>query len=219
VKGVVIGGTKGLGKALVETLPGAIPVARTSKQYRLDLNQEYRNVYEQSKRIFSQIGHLDYLVISSGRGAYLSFTEMIDSDRIKALFTVNAISPIAVYTAARKHLIRSQGKCIFVTSSVAEHGARGLSVYAATKGALNSFVKSEARTAAKLGYSVCAIAPGWFISDMTKDIQPELKKAIIRYIPEKRMAEAKEIAEFIEKLISTSNWNIQGQIFYLTGGY
>ena len=221
-KGIVIGGTKGLGKSIFESFPATynvVSLSRTSQPISLDLKSDSETIQKTIKQVIDHLHGIDFLIISSGMGAYLKFPELTNQDKIDELFKVNVFGPIQAYAAARKSLIKSKGKCIFITSSVAEHGARGLSVYAATKGAINSFVKSEARTAAKLGYAICAVAPGWFESDMTKDINPELKKSIVKFIPEKRMGKVEEISDFVLSILSSSNWTVQGQVFNITGGY
>lgn len=220
--GIIIGGSKGLGKDLLDRFPRTfdiISLSRTSSPLKLDLRAPSDEIKDIIKEAIEKLSKLDFLLISSGMGAYLSFNEMNDANKISLLFKVNTLGPIDCYIASRKALLKSKGKCIFITSAVADHGARGLSIYAATKGAINAFVKSEARTAAKLGYAVCAISPGWFESDMTKDIKPELKKNIIKFIPEKRMAKVDEISDAVISILDLNNWAVQGQIFKFTGGY
>jgi 3-oxoacyl-[acyl-carrier protein] reductase len=224
MKSIIIGGTKGIGASIFNKHPGGRYLAMSrskgaDERWRyIDLRGTDFDIQNSMKLAIQDLDGLDNLVISSGMGAYLGPLQMTH-DRILELMQVNVFGPISAYLACRRALVKSRGKVIFISSSVADNGARGLSVYAATKGAINSFVRSEAKTAAKLGYAVCAVAPGWCETPMTAELDQDLRAAILKYIPEGRMARPDEIADFVMALLGQSNWVLQGQIFTATGGY
>ena len=121
-------------------------------------------------------------------------------------------------TELRK-LLRSKGKAVFVTSTAARRpGSGGLSYYAATKGALNSWVISEGRRQAKKGIGLCAVAPGFFESPMTDEMAPGLVEAVTKAIPFGRFGSCDEIATFIDSLLDQSNWTLAGSIYECAGG-
>lgn len=160
---------------------------------------------------------LDAVVISAGMGAYLG--PVPDQDKVKEIFNVNTIAPIRIYHTVLKNLLKSKGKVIFITSTAARKpGSGGLSLYAASKGAIHSFVTSEGRRAAKHGIGMCAVAPGFFDSPMTNEMANGLKQATIKNIPFGRYGNVEEIADFIDSLLKQSNWTIAGSIFELSGG-
>jgi len=182
----------------------------------LDLGWEEVPVREAVKKAIDKLGGIDWLVVSSGLGAYLGPFEM-DRKRMRELMQINFHGPVEVYLAARKYLAKSQGKVLFVSSTVATRGARGMSGYAATKGALNSFLLSEVRSAVKLGITMNVLSPGWVDTEMTQEIKEEIKQVIVKSIPIRRMAAPEEVADFAIKILETPPF-LTGQILEMSGG-
>ena len=227
---LVIGGSKGLGKEIVDKLKyrhgNVVTMSRSGGDYELDLMWPQNKISDTIKTAVREMGGLDVLIISSGRGEYHG--SLVSECDINNIFRVNTIGPIITYQAAFRGLFKSKGKAIFITStSSRKPGDGGLALYGASKAAINSFVISEARRAAdgknrkkndKDGVAVCSVSPGWFNSPMTKEIDPKLKEKHERYIPMGRYGETKEIAEFIVTLVDQSNWCLSGSIFEISGG-
>jgi 3-oxoacyl-[acyl-carrier protein] reductase len=216
---LIVGGSKGLGRKVhvdLNSYHDVVAVSRTSP-IPVDLSGDAERIKSGVGAAIHQLGGLDAVVVSSGQGAY--HNPLVSADSIEKMFRVNTIGPMIVYQAALKHLLKSKGKMIVVTSTAARRpGSGGLSVYAATKGALHSWVISEGRRLAKKGVALCAVAPGWFASDMTDTIKPEVAAANVRGIPFGRYGTVDEISSFITGLLDQSNWCLAGQIFELSGG-
>ena len=69
--------------------------------------------------------------------------------------------------ASRVMLARRSGAIINISSVVGLSGYRGLSVYAATKAALDGFTRSLARELGSRGITVNSIAPGYLRTEMS----------------------------------------------------
>lgn len=225
---IVVGGTKGIGAAIAEAARKTHDVVVMGRhvdlsrhgQVELDLRWSDLQVAAACRRAmrwFGPVEAVDALVLSAGMGAYLAPYEM-DQDRLQSMFRVNVLGPIAAYLACLRGLMRARGRVLFIGSTVARKpGASGLSAYAATKGAVNAFVISEARRLADHGVAMNVLAPGWVSTEMTAEIQPELKEAITRAIPAKRFAYPEEVARFALAILEQSNF-LTGEILSMAGG-
>lgn len=216
---IVVGGTKGIGEATVARLrkdgAAVIPMARSNGS--LDLAWDDGRISAAVHEAVGLLGGgLDRLVLSGGMGAYVSTLEM-DSARVDELWRTNFGGPVQVYRAALRSLLRARGKVLWIGSTVATHGARGLSAYAATKAAVDGFVRSEARTLAKHHVAMNVLSPGWVETPMTAEIKPEIREAIVRSIPMRRMAYAAEIAEVAVGMLAWPHW-CTGGVHEVTGG-
>ena len=212
---------KGLGGAIYDQLSSQdevqVETRSRGSDTPLDLNWEEDRIGEGVRSAIEGLGGLDTLIISSGMGAY--YGPLVSGESVRKAFQVNVFGPMAVYRAALKALLRSKGKAVFITSTAARRpGSGGLSIYAATKGAINSWVVSEGRRAAKKGVALCAVAPGFFESPMTAELEPGVRDSVTRNIPFKRFGESDEIAKFTTDLLGQSNWCLAGQIFEVSGG-
>lgn len=220
MKILLVGGSKGLGAAIHEQAwdAGYKVVARSrSTDPPLDMAWPGAKIKSTLRQAVQELGGLDALVVSSGLGAYHKI--LVDEEKIRQIFQVNVFGPMACYRACLPYLIRSKGKMVVITSTAARRpGSGGLSLYAAAKGALNSWVISEGRRAAKEEVALCAVAPGFFWSEMTDAMNPKLMDATTRAIPFGRWGEAEEIARLTVDLLGQSNWCLAGQIYECSGG-
>lgn len=217
---LLIGGSKGLGLELYERLRvdnKVVRASRTSGEHRLNLAAPGAELQQATRACLESLGGLDVLIVSSGMGAY--HTPLAAEAEIQGMFQVNVFGPILVFQSCLSSLVRSAGKAVMVSSTVARRpGASGLSLYAATKGALNSWVISEARRVARKGIALFAVSPGWFESPMTEGIAANTRRRNERSIPFGRFGSAAEIADFTLGLLRQSNWTLAGQIYEASGG-
>lgn len=232
MKILLVGGSKGLGKELLcqltrHTDNHVVYVCRTHSELveirdslewmELDLNWGSPDIAHVVKKAATRLGGIDALIVSSGHGAY--HPVLVSDATIQKMFQTNVFGPWAVYREALKYLLKSRGKAIFVTS-IADRkpGCGGLSWYAGSKGAVNSWVISESRRAASKGVALCAVSPGFFDSEMTEDMKPEEKEKSTKAIPYGRFGGVGEIAMFVKGLLDQSNWAVAGSIYELSGG-
>src|SRR5262249_55506035 len=90
-------------------------------------------------------------------------------DDIRAQLEVNAIAPLRVVAALRRHMKRG-GKIALITSrmgSIGDNGSGGYYGYRMSKAALNAAGMSLARDLASAGVSVAILHPGYVRTDMT----------------------------------------------------
>ena len=133
---------------------------------RADVSEEDQ-VAAMFDKIIAEFGRLDILVNCAGTSQDKNIFEMDKADWDRIIKT-NLTSGMLCSKRAME-IMRDQrsGRIIFISSVVAERGALfGHVHYAATKAGQIGIVKSMARTAAPLGITVNAIAPGLIATEL-----------------------------------------------------
>jgi 3-oxoacyl-[acyl-carrier protein] reductase len=125
-------------------------------------------------------------------------------------------------TKAALGVMESGGRIVIVASTAGQRGEAFHADYAATKGAIISFVKSVCVEAAPKGITVNAVAPGWVDTEMStipygRDAGSG-KREIEATIPLGRVATPEEIAGPIVFLCSDLASSITGEILNVNGG-
>jgi 3-oxoacyl-[acyl-carrier protein] reductase len=170
---------------------------------RLDL-REHAEIHEIVRRVSKTHGHLYGLVNNAAIGRDGVLATMHDS-HIAEVIAVNVTGTILVTKyAVRSILLRGEkgGRIVNVSSIIAQTGFNGLSVYGASKAALNGFSKSLAREVGKAGITVNAVAPGYMETDMTSALQGEKLQSIKRRSPLGRLIGTDDAAAAVAWLMS-----------------
>lgn len=108
---------------------------------------------------------------------------------------------------------------IFVSSTAGQRGEAGHSDYAASKGAMISFVKSLAVELGPRDVTVNCVAPGWVDTEAVEiPFAGEGRARIEAAIPLRRVASADDIAGPILFLASTLARHVTGEVLNVNGG-
>ena len=173
-------------------------------------------LFEECDREF---GWLDIFVANAGiwPPEYVPLTEMTD-EQWQEMMKANLDSVFyKVREAARR--MADGGKIIIVSSTAGQRGEAGHSHYAATKGAIISFVKSLAVELAPKDIQVNAVAPGWVDTDMAAPaLEGEQRDSVIAQIPLGRLGSAEDVAGPILFLCSKLARHITGEVLNVNGG-
>ena len=112
------------------------------------------------------------------------------------------------------------GKIVILTSTAGQRGEAGFSGYAASKGGQIAFTKSLAEELGSWGINVNAVAPGWVETDMTRVALGDdgRREAIARTIPLGRIALPEDIAGPVAFLCSDWARHITGEVLNVNGG-
>ncbi len=111
-------------------------------------------------KVIECFGKLDCLVNNAGsRGPHALFSEF-DHKSVADLMNTNFISQFEFCRLAIRHLRKTKGNIINMSSCTAKLGQEGGSAYSATKGAICSFTKSLAIEEAHHGVRVNCVLPG-----------------------------------------------------------
>jgi 3-oxoacyl-[acyl-carrier protein] reductase len=114
---------------------------------------------------------------------------------------------------------QKQGVILAVSSMWGQTGASCESLYSASKGAVDSYVKALAKELGPSGIRVNAVSPGATETDMMKCFGEDDRRAICEDTPVGRLGEPSEIAEMLYFLQSDKASFITGQIIGVNGGY
>ena len=122
-------------------------------------------------------------------------------------------------TRAALRVMADGGRVVLVSSTAGQRGEAMHADYAASKGAMISFVKSVAIEVAGRGITVNSVAPGWVDTEMCADPFADGGKArIANAIPVGRIASVGDIATPIVFLCTKGARHITGEILNVNGG-
>jgi 3-oxoacyl-[acyl-carrier protein] reductase len=110
------------------------------------------------------------------------------------------------------------GRIINITSVIGFAGNAGQANYAAAKAGIVGFTKSVAKELASRGITVNGVAPGYIVTDMTRDLAEEITNTIKAEIPMGVLGEAEDIAGAVAYLASDDARYVTGQFIHVNGG-
>jgi 3-oxoacyl-[acyl-carrier protein] reductase len=169
-------------------------------------------------RAVREFGGLDIFVGNAGIWPHedVPLTEMTDAQWRRTM-AANIDSMFYSTRAAARHLERG-GRIVLVSSTAGQRGEAGHADYAATKGAMISFVKSLAVELGPKEMTVNAVAPGWVDTDAVSIVMAHSREKIEAAIPVGRIASARDIAGPIVFLCSDLARHVNGEILNVNGG-
>src|SRR5712691_1843567 len=187
---------------------------------RADVRQEddVRNLIDQT---VARFGRLDAAVNTAGTEGQPGPVTEQSADSYAATFDTNVLGTLLTM----KHELRvmqaqGSGSIVNISSTYGHDGARGASVYAASKHAVEGLTKSAALEAAGSGVRVNAVAPGPTETAMLDRFtgSAERKAGLVSTVPLGRVGEPDEIANAILFLCSEKASFISGHVLSLDGG-
>lgn len=166
------------------------------------------------------LGGLDVLVNNSGITMNMPFAE-VTPKQFDTLYSVNVKAMFFLSQKAAEVMMAQHAGCIINISSV--HAYRGLrehSVYASTKGAINSFTQQLAIELAPYGIRVNAIASGPVeVENHKKFIPGYTTQGSAKRIPAGFKGEPEDIGSIAQFLASEGGRYIIGQTILADGGF
>ncbi|MFP3834099.1 SDR family oxidoreductase [Chryseobacterium sp. SIMBA_028] len=169
-----------------------------------------------TEKIKSTWGKLDILVNNAGIHTSKNSLEKISDEQVQDTFDTNIISMIS-FTRNFLPLMESGGRIICTTSVTAYRGSNHLIDYAATKGAVLSFIRSLADNLAEKKILVNGIAPGPIWTPLVKEAFDDLS-TFGKDTPLKRAGQPSEVAPAYVFLASKDASYITGEVIHINGG-
>lgn len=236
---LVTGGSRGIGKAIVETL--AREGAKVAFVYRSNQAAADALVGELAgaggellaiqcdvakkdecdaavSQVIDKWGRLDILVNNAGivRDKLLA---AMDPEDWHAVIDTNLNSAFNFcHAVMRPMMSQRSGRIINMSSVSAEFGNQGQSNYAASKGGLQGFTRCLATEVGRRGITVNAIAPGFIETDMTEAIRNAAEDKIKQQIPLRKLGKPQDIANAVLFLAGDGGGYITGHILTVDGG-
>ncbi len=127
----------------------------------------------------------------------------------------------AFYTikAATRPMLKARGgRIINMTSVSGQAGQMGQANYSSAKAGLIGLTKATARELASRNITCNAVAPGFVLTELTKDLPEALQAQIVERTPLGRFGTTAEIADAVAFLASDEAAFITGQVLAVDGG-
>ena len=236
---IVTGGSKGIGKGIVEKLAesgcnvaftylsseeSAKEIEKLSDKYNVKIKkyQSDASDFDQSSKLIENIlddfDSYDILINNAGITKDNLLLRM-DEDSWKKVIDINLNSCFNLTKCARREFMKKkEGVIINISSIVGVKGNAGQSNYSASKAGINGFTKSIALELGSRNIRCNAIAPGFIETDMTNKGDGKLLESWIESIPLKRAGHVEDIANLCVYLASEKGSYITGQIIKVDGG-
>ena len=169
-----------------------------------------------------EAGRLDILVNNAAdQGIGLGGPLEMDPDAILKVMGTNVRGGFQVTQAACNRFFmkqESRGTVVFLSSNTAQRPIRGRTAYCASKGAINSMVRSLALDLAPYGIRVNACAPGYIYTERWDVLDPKIAARRRANCPLGREAKGADIANVVAFLASEDSGNMTGEIVTCDAG-
>ena len=224
---LVAGGSRGIGAATVELfLKNCFDVSYFYKHapgvYGYAIKADITNVDEVRagvKEACSKFGPVDIMIYCAGISRTGLSTDFSYDDYLNIMNT-NFGGFFAVCNEVIPSMVSAKKGVITAVSSMwGQTGASCESLYSASKGAMNAYVKSLAKELGPSGIRVNAVSPGVIDTDMMKSFSDEDKKNLIYDTPLQRLGSPQDVADVIYNLSTEGSSFITGQIIGINGGF
>ncbi|GAA3228826.1 SDR family oxidoreductase [Actinocorallia longicatena] len=231
---VVTGGSRGIGRAIVERLArdgadvvfsyagnkgAAAEVAEATGAFAVQADLTDPGAAERLlETALERQGALDVLVASAAVGfepAAIADTSLEEFDRVMA---GNARSAFAALRFAARTM-RDGGRIVLLSTVNTVRPGPGIAPYAASKGAIEQLAAIAALELGERGITVNCVSPGATDTDLLRSTNPpEALEQISRITALRRLGTPSDIADVVALLVSPDGRWITGQNIRATGG-
>jgi 3-oxoacyl-[acyl-carrier protein] reductase len=241
---IVTGGSRGIGRAIVELLAQhghrvlftyasreseAQAVASAVRSVGGEAVAHRADVSDPSTAAgvaaaaLKAFGRIDVLVNNAGThlpGVSVADTPVAEWDRVLA---VNLSGPFHMIQAVLPHMRQKKRGCIVnLSSNVTNRMPAQNCVYTVSKVGLEAMTRILSKEEGRNGIRVNAVGPGPIRTDMLEEtltkIGAERADAFIKSVPLGRKGEPREIAEAVAFLVSDAAAYMTGQVVFVNGG-
>ena len=236
---LVTGGSRGIGRAVVEGLAKAGAkvafVYRSSKESAdalvaelAEQNLETMAIQgdvsskEDAERIIDEVvekwERLDILVNNAGiikDGLLMS----MEKEDWHAVINTNLTGVYNFAQSVMRQMVSQRyGRIVNISSVAAEFGNQGQVNYAASKGGIQGLTRCLATEVGRRNITVNAVAPGFIETDMTVDVRNAAEGEIKKRISVRRLGKPEDIANAVTFLASEEASYITGHVLTVDGG-
>jgi 3-oxoacyl-[acyl-carrier protein] reductase len=144
----------------------------------------------------------------------------LKDEDISKMFNVNALAIVKICRAVIPSMVARRKGCIVNISSVAaSRGNRGQTVYAGTKGFIESFSRAMAAEYGSRGIRINTVAPGPIDAGSLKELLGYAEDEVNSSIVSKRLGTPQDVAAAVAFLCSDEASFINGKTIPVDGGF
>ena len=233
---LVTGASRGIGKAIAETLAdaGATVIGTATSESGAEKITEYlsakggkgmclnvaddASIKDVIKAIKDDFGNIGILVNNAGITRD-NLMMMMKDDQWNDIIQTNLTSVFKMSKAVVRPMMKARtGRIINIASVVGLTGNPGQTNYSAAKAGILGFSKSLAREIGSRHITVNTVAPGFIDTDMTRELPEEQRDALISQIPLNKLGDPQDIANAVLFLASPEASYITGETLNVNGG-
>lgn len=235
---LVTGATRGIGKAIAETLAqaGATVIGTATRPEGAEQISAYlkaagnkgrgvvldvgspQQVEDTVKAVSAEFGDVSILVNNAGITRDTLLLRMKEEDW-QAVIDTDLSSVFRLSKACLRGMMKARrGRIINIASVVGASGNPGQANYCAAKAGIMGFTRSLAQEVGSRHITVNTVAPGFIDTDMTRALTEEQRAGLLQKIPLERLGAPEDIAQTVLFLASPGAGYITGETLHVNGG-
>ncbi|OAI46436.1 hypothetical protein AYO44_11445 [Planctomycetaceae bacterium SCGC AG-212-F19] len=238
---LVSGGSRGIGRAIAEGFARRGATVIITGRERAPLEQTAREIAPPggtvhpivcdvadraaidrlAETVIKEFKHVDTLLNVAGVNRRMLSEKLGEADW-DFIIDINLKGPFLLSMAFGKHMLaRGQGNQINVVSLNNDRPLKGVLPYAVSKAGLGHMTRSLALEWGPRGIRVNAIAPGFVLTDLTKNLwsQPQMQEWGMANTPLRRLGQPADMIGTAVFLASEASSWMTGQVIYVDGGF
>ena len=233
-KAVITGATGGIGYSILEKFysEGATVLGSGTNEEKLnklknDFNGMILKKFDISKhseiesfieQASSKLNGLDILVNNAGI-TLDNLSLRMKSDEWQKVIEINLTSTFFASKYALKKMLKNKfGRIVNISSIVGHTGNIGQANYTASKAGMIAMSKSLAIEYARKNITINCVSPGFIQTNMTDQINDEVKKSLMSRIPMNKLGNGEDVSNSVAFLASDAASYITGETIHVNGG-